>query len=195
MRSVKNVERVLKRRSFPDFLSAMNHKVDVKEWSEVGGVLNVAMWILKHFDPHIIMDIGCGKRPTLATLMALNFNKMVWAIDPNLDIEYSKFIRRLHKSKTNLQLFIREKESLLSEYKRTRMKALVLANHSHSSKNDTEKLLSFFSSWVYVTIPCCVDNKLDNVKSIHYKDEYMHTDKNDIYIFSNDSSYLRDIFN
>lgn len=187
MKSVKNVSRILSRKSFPDFLKAMNYKTDVKEWSEVGGVLNQAMSILKVFDASIILDIGCGKRPTLATLMALNFKKLVYAIDPQLDTSYSTEIDFLELEPIQLASFTRKNKHQLKNYN----KALILCNHSHVSRKEIKLLLDKFDDWVYLTVPCCVDNKLTNLKSIHYKDIHMHTDKNDIHIYSKNENNLR----
>lgn len=185
MKSHKNIERILKRKSFKGFIEAMDYHVDIKEWSEVGGVYDIARKILHHFEPEIIMDVGCGKRPTLATIMALNYKIKVVAIDPNLDIGYSKNIERLDL----------HKETLLSHSKRTDLgkTVLVLANHSHASKHEISLLLSKTKDWVYVTIPCCMDNKLHNKTSIHYKDIHMHSEKNDVFIFSKDGAILSKI--
>lgn len=182
MKSATNVSRVVERKSFKDFIVAMNYHVDVKEWSEVGGVYEISRRILKHFDPELIMDVGCGKRPTLATLMALNYKCDVVAVDPQLDDQYSSKINRLVKVRTTLLEYAK---SVL-----VKRRLLLLANHSHAPKYEIMLMLSKSPSWVYVTVPCCVDNKLSNEISIHFKDIHMHSDKNEVFVFSNNQKIL-----
>ncbi|MFW6310836.1 MAG: hypothetical protein ACOC1K_01225 [Nanoarchaeota archaeon] len=187
IKSSKNIERVLARKSFPDFLKAMNYKVDTKEWSEVGGVLNIAMNIMKVYDPEIIFDIGCGKRPTLATLMALSFKKEVIAIDPQLSNNYAKEIKRLK--------FYKDKLVNCNLKYTFNKKVLVLCNHSHVKKKEIKNFLDSFEEWVYLTVPCCVDNRIDNLISLNYRDMHMHTEKNDIFIYSNNKFNLTKLQN
>ena len=73
MKSSRNLEPVINRRSFADFIEALNGHTDIKEWSEVGGVFRRVRDITSIFEPDLVIDCGCGKRPTLATMMALNY--------------------------------------------------------------------------------------------------------------------------
>lgn len=182
MKSHKNIKMVLERKSFKGFIEAMNYHVDIKEWSEVGGVYNIARKILKHFEPELIMDVGCGKRPTLATIMALNYKVKVVAIDPQLDNSYAAQIQRLSLNREILLDYIKTMKKQES--------VLIVANHSHAPKSEITLLLSKVKNWVYITVPCCVDNKLSNETSIYYKDLHMHSEKNDVFIFSKDKTIL-----
>jgi hypothetical protein len=64
MKSYKNIARVVTRKSFPDFLKALNYRVDVKEWSEVGGTFEIVRKVMHVFDADYMYDVGCGKYPT-----------------------------------------------------------------------------------------------------------------------------------
>lgn len=186
MKSHKNIEYVLTRRSFPDFLKALDHKVDTKEWSEVGGVFHLARGILQKFKPGVIFDIGCGKRPTLAVMMALNFKAPVIAVDPQLDDTLAGDIKRLWLYPSPTKDWLHNNGA-----PKDSNGALILANHSHVSKREIMELTNLYKTWVYVTVPCCVDNKLSGRMALTYKDVHMHTPKNDVYIYASHKELLK----
>lgn len=188
MKSYKNISYVLERKSFPLFLSALNNFVDTKEWSEVGGVYNLCRKLMVNFNPDIIFDVGCGKRPTLALLMALNYKAVVHAIDPQLDNTYCAEIERLNLHSVKLEEFAKSMDI------KRETTALILANHSHVSSRYIRAFLSKFKIWVYVTVPCCVSNRLSDEVGVCFKDIHMHTDKNDVYVYSNKKEYLSNMF-
>lgn len=176
MRSVKYIAEIMRRRSFPEFFNALDNHVDLKEWSEVGAMFEVARKVLSVSDYDVILDVGCGKRPTLGILMALNYGnekRTVVSIDPQLATTYASNIKYLSKFKGKLSELPKISSGI---------KVLVLANHAHVSKNEMKKFLSTLSSWTYVTCPCCIDNKLDDGKYI--KDIHSWSPKNEIYIFN-----------
>jgi hypothetical protein len=181
----------MERRSFPDFLKSLNNHVDLKEWSEVGGVFNIVMNLFKDFNPDFILDVGCGKRPTFAILMVLNYKITTYAIDPNLGTEYlTSNLRYLYYFKNTLETF--SKESVNSNIQNS--KVLIVCNHSHvKSKEISEFINSLKKDWVYITVPCCYDNKLPNQKSISIIDKHIHSPKNEIFIYSNNTNYLCNI--
>lgn len=193
MRSVKNVQQVLMRRSFPDFLKAMNNKVDIKEWSEVGGVFSAVRSVLRNLKPDIVFEIGCGKRPTLATLLALNYKMPIVAIDPALNLDYAEGIWGLKLVPVTLQgaldncdLLVELLDGLVSQDPAT---ALVVANHAHCSRREILALTKMFKHWVYITVPCCVDNTL-LAPALVKEDIHMHTPKNKIYTQASDKKLL-----
>jgi hypothetical protein len=187
MKSYLNIGYVLERKSFPLFLAALNNFVDMKEWSEVGGVYNICRKIMHKHSPDVIYDIGCGKRPTLALMMALNYKVPVHAIDPQLDLSNCKSINRLYMYNLKLKQFIE-----MSDFKDYN-NALVLANHSHASMREVTELLSKFKEWTYLTVPCCIDNRLNNKSGVHYKDIHMHSDKNSVFIYSKSNEAIASI--
>jgi hypothetical protein len=188
MRSIRNIQQIMGRKSFPDFLAAMNNHVDLKEWSEVGGVYGLSRNILRHFKADHIFDIGCGKRPTLGTLMALNYKAFVYCIDPQLSLDYAKNITRLFLYNEPLSHYLSKIENItITE------PTLVLCNHSHVSKKEITKFLAKIDNWIYVTVPCCIDNRLSNKKCISYKDIHMHTPENDVHIYASDDKYLKEL--
>lgn len=184
MKSVKYIEKILKRKSFRDFLEAMNNVVDIKEWSETGTLFDLCSRIMSFYRPRFIFDIGCGKRPTLATLMALNYKDTVIAIDPNLSNEYAKNIY-------NLYLISKKLKDI--KIRKTNHKVLVLCNHSHTTSKEMVSFLNNFQEWIYITVPCCVDNKIPNVISLSYIGKHSHSPKNEIHIYSNIQSNLNKI--
>lgn len=186
MKSIRNIQQVMERKSFPDFLAAMNNKVDLKEWSEVGGIYGLSRNILKNFKADHIFDIGCGKRPTLGAMMALNYKCRVHCIDPQLSKEYAKNITRLNLCDVQLDYYLKLGDEIKSP-------TLVLCNHAHVARKDIVKFLAKINNWIYVTVPCCVDNRLSNKKCISYKDIHMHTPKNDVYIYASDDKYLKEL--
>jgi hypothetical protein len=201
MRPFSNIKKIIDRKSFIDFLIAMNNTKDYKEMSEVGGMYKTIESILSQevctglsednnfkmdfrFKPDFIIDIGCGKRPTLGTIMALNYKYPVICVDPQLSGEYAKNITGMEMHKCTLkEWWIQVKDD--EKYKDK--KYLLLANHSHVTKKEikliTEQLASL---WIYITCPCCVDNLLSNRKAIAYKDNNIWSDKNIIYTFYGD---------
>lgn len=178
MKSHLNLKIVLERKSFPKFLQALNYHVDIKEWSETGGVFSLCRKILHNFAPDDVYDIGCGKRPTLALLMALNYPFNVHAVDPQLDTSYAKAVSRLFLYNLGLRNFAAAGMPGSN-------KAMVLANHAHVPAKDMSSFLSGFKEWVYVTVPCCIDNRLASMPCVHYKDPHMHSEKNGVYVYSN----------
>ena len=188
MKSIKNVADILERKSFPEFLEALDYHVDIKEWSEVGGVYKIVRMIMQHYNPDIVFDIGCGKRPTLGTVLALNYKQPVFCIDPILDASLASKIRRLYKYNDTLDEWLNDRDRRQFAF---RKKALICANHSHSSKTELLALTKCFEEWVLVTVPCCVDNRLNEGVALHMKDRHMHTPKNDIYIWASDTELLK----
>ena len=184
MRSSKNIEYVMGRRSVRDFLEALNFHIDIKELSEVGGVYDLCRILLNTYKPAAILDIGGGKRPTLAAIMSLNYKAPVYSIDPQLDMLLGENLKNFHKFNTTLM------EALPKLDIQREAPILVLANHSHVSKKEIMMLLQKHVTWVYITVPCCVDNRLSDRLCLSYKDLHMHTDKNDVYIYTSDRALL-----
>jgi hypothetical protein len=191
MKSIKNLQHVMERKSFPDFLKAMNHVVDIKEWSETGGVFNLCRNLLRTFDPDVIYDVGCGRRPTLGALMALNYKKKVVCIDPQLDLTAAESILRLFKYSATLGDYLRE--SAGTKHQILNVPTLVLANHSHVSKKEVFVLIQKLRTWVYITVPCCVDNRLNNRACVSYKDIHMHSPRNDVFIYASNPALIRNL--
>lgn len=187
MKSSRNIELILQRRSLVDFIKALGNHVDPKEWSEVGGVYDLCRRIFAICTPKVVFDIGSGKRPTFAVLMALNYKVKVAAIDPQLDTELASEVRGYSPFKYELKQFLSHEEAagfLTDEL------TLIVGNHSHVSKREIMMLTQHLKDWIYVTVPCCVDNKLSNNTAISYKDIHMHTDKNDVYIYASNTKCL-----
>ena len=176
----KYVKEVMKRKSFPDFFSALGSKVDWKEWSEIYGMYKVVLDTLykNNFIPDIVFDIGCGKRPTLGAFLALNIKSIrnidVIAIDPQLDKNLCKNIYGIHLYPYTLDEYI----SGVSLNKK--QKALVLCNHAHVSKKQVINFLDNYEEWIYITCPCCVDNQLDS--GLYIVDKNVDSPKNTYYI-------------
>jgi hypothetical protein len=122
-----------------------------------------------------IIEVGCGKRPTLATFMAYNYNTTVFAIDPKVDTELCQYTTLLFLYKMKLSEFIEFKKSF--EHGAT----LVLCNHSHVSKKEIEDLTDKMSNWVYLTMPCCVNNVLDR-PYVKFKDEHIWSPENSMFL-------------
>ncbi len=198
MNSVKNVQQVMARRSFPEFLRAMGDHVDVKEWSEVGGVFNAVRSVLRRFRPDVIVEAGCGKRPTLATMLALNYSIPVYVTDPGLDTSYAsnvkglgKFTLPLHGLSVGSADPIDEHGMRLIDVTKQRS-VLLVANHSHHSRKDAAEFVKMFDAWVYITVPCCKHNTLLE-PSIVKEDIHMHSPKNKIYTQAFDKRLLADL--
>jgi|GEM_PF-4597278 len=170
MKSAKRLDELLRRKMFPDFLAAMNHHVDAKEWVECVSMFNIARKILLKKNYDVILDIGCGKRPTLGTIMALSYKKPVICIDPQLDTSYAKNINNISLVPVKLL-----ETPILG------LSVLVLCNHSHVTKEEMMILLSRQREWCYVTCPCCVDNRFKQGEYV--KDIRNWSPKNETYIF------------
>ena len=100
-KSAKYIEYILSRKCFPDFLEAMGHKADPKEWSECVGMLwriKEALKIAQWEKIDVLFDIGCGKRPTLGALVGLSIKsvKRVYSIDPQLDMTLPDVVDNLY---------------------------------------------------------------------------------------------------
>jgi len=176
MKSAKRLNDLLRRKMFPDFLKAMNNHVDTKEWVECMCMFNIARKILMKKDYDIILDVGCGKRPTLGTIMALSYKKPVICIDPQLDKSYAKNINNI------LLLPMKLSETEMPIAGRS---VLVLCNHSHVSKEEITFFLSRQRKWCYATCPCCIDNKLKQGEYV--KDIHNWSPKNETFIFYGES--------
>lgn len=188
MKSIKNIQHILERKSFPDFLKALHYKVDLKEWSETGGVFNLCRCLLHSFSPTVVYDVGSGRRPTLGTLMALNYKTKVVCIDPQLDTTCASEISRLQLHKVPLSEYLRT--TFVEDGFDSEAPTLILANHSHVSKREARALIQKLKDWVYITVPCCVDNKLSNRSCVSYKDMHMHSARNDIFIYASNPGYI-----
>ena len=181
MKSSRYLEFILRRKCFLDFFKAMNYHVDAKEWTEVIGMYFFMNKVIgdKKFD--IVIDAGCGKRPTLGTWLALNRKDManIISIDPALDLNatYALDINNLNQCKGCL--VAGEEEGIINKDIKS---CLLLANHAHITKKEVKDFLSNFEDWIYITSPCCYDNRLDQ-KAIYYKDPHVHSKKNEYYYF------------
>ena len=176
----KYVKEVMRRKSFPDFFSALGSKVDWKEWSEIYGMYKVVLDTLykTDFKPDIVFDIGGGKRPTFGTFLILNVKSInnVICIDPQLDDKLCKNIKGMHLYSCYLNDFVSDEKI------NKQQRALAICNHAHVSKLQINKFLNNFDEWVYITCPCCVDNQLDSGSYII--DKNVDSPKNTYYISS-----------
>lgn len=151
-------------------------KCDLKELSECLAMYRFFRnqeWV-KDIKVATILDIGCGKRPTLAVMMAHKFPR-TWkyiAIDPQLDVrDYNTEGLKLF----NMTL---QGNSLPEEVmKEVVGHPIVFFNHSHAPK---ECLLSL-KEFEYITMPCCFENMFPNVQGTFMKDTTVHSPKNIIY--------------
>jgi len=181
MRSAENIKYILERRSFQDFLNALGGKVDLKEYSEVGGMVKIIKALMSIYDFSNIIDVGCGKRPTLATYMAYNYSAPVFAIDPKVDTNLCLDTNSLYLFDMKLSEFINERYSF--KYGTT----LILCNHSHATKEEIEDLTNKMNNWVYLTMPCCIDNIL-NRPYVRFEDEHIWSPKNKIFLQDKNNS-------
>ena len=161
-------------------------------------MFNAARSVLRTLKPDIIFEVGCGKRPTLATMLALNYKTPVVAIDPALSLDYADGIHGLKLVPSTLGDTFKDGEFMdqlleedmwglnLTERSTT---ALVVANHAHCSRREILTLTNMFNSWVYITVPCCVDNTL-LAPALVKEDVHMHSPKNKIYTQTNDKKLL-----
>jgi hypothetical protein len=179
MKSFKYIKQLLERKSFPDFIKAVGMKVDLKEWTECIGMMNKVNEITKDKKIDFVFDIGCGKRPTLGILLALNFsglNKVV-CIDPQLDTSLASNVRGIKLFNVSLNDFLNK----IKKVNKSFGNAVICCNHSHVSKKELYSLMDLCNNWTYITTPCCVDNRLIN--GLYYKDEHIWSPKNEIYTF------------
>ena len=177
MKSYKYIEFILKRKSFPDFIKAVNFKADMKEWTECIAMFFRILHIIKDKKIDIAFDIGSGKRPTLGAIISLNIksiNKVV-CIDPQLDLSLGKNIKGLTLEKETLLNYVdKNKSSKFND-------VLICCNHSHVSKKEIYQLMDLCNNWTYITSPCCIDNKLTD--GLYYKDRHIWSPKNEIFTF------------
>ena len=178
MKSAKYINYVVKRKCFLDFFEAMGNYADPKEWSEVVGVLRFTSKIIGNFRPQIVIDAGCGVRPTLGVWAALNNKSFgsIFCVDPNVSFDYAKKINGL--------MIVNQSLGKVGKILANAENCLLIANHAHIKKDEILSVLNGFKKWVYVTCPCCVDNTLDRVGA-YYKDPHIHSPKNKIYGYSN----------
>ena len=182
MKNFRYVDYVMRRRSFTDFWLAMGMHYNPKEWTECVGMLNRAKHHMQDWTPDIAFDIGCGKRPTLGVLFALNVASVghVACIDPQLDApERAYGLKKITYYGLRLDTFLASEPHFLSDA--SGKKALILCNHAHVKKAEIMDLASNFGEWVYITCPCCVDNRLGN--GHYYRDESVWSPKNEFYTF------------
>lgn len=179
----KYVKEVTQRKSFPDFFFALGCKFDWKEYSEIYSMYQIVVGTLEKysFKPDIVYDIGCGKRPTLGTFLALNVKSMnnIICIDPSLNTDLAKNIKGLELKQNYLSDFVFT-ESCKEKSKFDNKDVLILCNHSHVSKKDVLNLTKMHEKWIYITCPCCIDNKLDGGEFII--DKFVDSPKNIYYI-------------
>jgi hypothetical protein len=69
-------------------------------------------------------------------------------------------------------------------------KILLVANHAHTTQRETLEFLQKFSEWVYITVPCCMDNTLPGKYAVCKRDVHMHSPKNMVYVYASDDSVL-----
>lgn len=185
MKDYTYVEYILKRRSFPDFLKAVGYKVDLKEWTECAAMLQIGKNILgqrqETFKPDLVIDAGCGVRPTLAVLLALNIKSLrstpIIAIDPVIYENLGTGIENLSLSKRTVGAWAHNDGEFANK------NAIVFCNHAHVGLNEVRHLLNKFSNWIYITSPCCLDNVIPNKLSLFYQDQRVWSAKNKYYIF------------
>ena len=168
-----------------DFMDAVGGIADPKEWTEIVGMYWRAKEVMETFKPDIIYDIGCGKRPTLGAFIALNVKSVdtICCLDPQLDDSLGKGIEGLNLLPITLEDYTSRHRAAISSYdeKPPIGKALILCNHAHVKKEAIKVFRGLFEDWVYITSPCCVDNRFP--KGEYYKDKNVWSPKNEYFTF------------
>ena len=181
-KSSKYIEYLLGRKCFPDFLEAMGHKADPKEWSECVGML----WRVKdalnrvQWDKvDVLLDVGCGKRPTLGVLVGLNIKsiKMVYSIDPQLDMFLPDIAENLFRFRETIQDLNTSTRTRIAQS----VSAIICCNHAHVKLSELQHIFKLFKKYIYITSPCCVDNRPK--KGLYYRDNHVWSPKNEYYTY------------
>jgi hypothetical protein len=149
----------------------------------------------------IVLDIGCGKRPTLGSFIAhMRRNTTIFSIDPQVDtgpfkkVDWAKsdgflaevrnasIYKGLYKALDNLYLYQSSFENFMSSVilKYSDDYALIACcNHAHVTLNSILKYLP--RPCHYFTNPCCHDNVPTSIQGIFIKDKHIWSPKNRIY--------------
>lgn len=180
MKTDKYVMEILNRKCTIDFINAIK-KIDIKEWTEIYAMYKRLLNVLTKyptFKPDVVFDIGCGKRPTLGTWIALNIKSInnIICIDPQLDTTLANNIN-------GLTLYNEELEQVLPLLSK-KQSAIVLCNHSHVTAQTIKQLLNKYEQWIYITCPCCVNNTFPNIGFDGMIDTYVKSPKNTYYTFT-----------
>jgi len=162
------------KKCFRDYLKA----VEVFDGKEITECWSLLSWVLKAFgnslsNTGLIIDAGCGVRPSLGTMAALfvSHGVRVACIDPSIYTHLASEIRGLSLYAMSLRDFVVYDALLCMSDLPVSSEVMLLCNHSHST---TAEALDFFrttkaTGW-YITVPCCVDNTVSGVSGLVYKD-------------------------
>lgn len=164
--------------SAPDMLE-LGLFPNVKEISESMGCFHAAielfggMECLGRHDIAVVV-IGDGVSPRTAGLFAFRSRWDCYAIDPLMREKYKGKINRtvLYATKgEDVEIEFGDKEIVL------------IYPHSHASIKNTYQNFTTTGKKHIISIPCCKDNDLGNTKAIYYRDKYILSPKNEVYIW------------
>lgn len=180
-KNAKYIHEFTGKRCFPDYLKAVGMKMDCKEITECWTLMR---WFLHDFRPTAavtdFMDVGCGRRPTLGVMAALFTHGLrVRSVDPQLDSSLAAGIAGLKLDAVRLE------DLEVDEFPPWTYTVLV-GNHAHFS---AAVLRAFVyktkMTGVYVTVPCCQDNTIQDVYGVVRRDACLESwsPKSTMYVY------------
>jgi hypothetical protein len=182
-KSVELLKRFESLHCAPDIIYRIG-KLDLKELTECYAMV----LFMKRFDiwnkkDLLVLDVGCGKRPTLGIMLAHLRKWMVVSIDPA--VEHKKehfFTERFGTFKGKLESVLWAVESSLKNEAVDAKEIIVCGNHSHHQFSEVENLTQYTAVHYFVN-PCCIDNLPKNIKGECYINTKIWSEKNRLYYF------------
>lgn len=175
-RKTEYIQRFFSKRCSVDIVHKLG-KADLKEITEVFGMYSfmASMEWFKDTKRAAVIDLGCGKRPTLALMLAhyISSDWKFYAIDPQLDVRDYK-TRNLTIIKTEV---LKLEDLPPIELDR---RLIICGNHSHAPVS-VLKELSLMMCIDYFYCPCCFDLHIPNVFGVFRKDTNIWSPKNTYY--------------
>jgi hypothetical protein len=171
MKSSKYLNQFFARKSWKDIVQYMPHKLNLKEITEVMAVWRVARKYVDEVGG--IVDCGSGKWSSMGVLAAFSCKTDIYSVDPREDLIVHKDIKN-HKC-INKKLC----DVIINKV----CPVMLLSCHGHQTLSETKNFLDHFPQWIYITMPCCVDNRIPNRVGEVLVDQYVWSDKNTIYTY------------
>jgi hypothetical protein len=127
----------------------------------------------------LVLDVGCGKRPTLGIMLAHLRQWEIISIDPKVERrqEHSEIKRFSTYSKP-----LGEIANFLKHCFHKETEIVVCGNHSHHQFSEVENLTQYTAVHYFVN-PCCFDNLPKNIKGECYINTKIWSEKNRLYYF------------
>jgi len=119
-----------------------------------------------------VVCVGDGHRPQTAATFAYRTAWQCYSVDPQLRPRIYN-IKRLSLHRCKVEEFgFHEKKNVL-----------LVCVHSHAPLDKAVQSITNYNQLAIISIPCCVHQKIDRPPDLVYRDENIHSPKNEVLVW------------